>query len=63
MHYTVILNHTAVLFVDRNSHKMVRILSSGEIVHDNDPRLARQTGSRGRPAQVCNADFDFVRIV
>ena len=32
---------------------MVRILSSGEIVPDDDPRLNRQTDNRERRPQVC----------
>ena len=34
------------------SSKMVRILSSGEIVPDDDPRLNRQTDNRERRPQV-----------
>ena len=51
IHHCNDMNMYAALFVDR-FHKMVRILSSGEIVPDDDPRLNRQTDTRERRPQV-----------
>ena len=53
MHYSLAWPRRCV---DRDTwiDNMVRVLSSGELVQDNDPRLARQTGNRQRQAQVSN---------